>query len=162
MTRVAREFENLLLAVRSSTTINRSSLCKLLEDSIDKTKKCFADQKRIQYWGLAYQALVPALGLVAPFGASALASATNANWPKTLSDALAKTDASTRLQWGSKIGDFMQTWNNTKGLDCQAQQKQIDNAMAELNTVNGAQTTFLQGLETAMQRHQQIQDNAKR
>lgn len=162
MTRVAREFENLLLAVRNSISMQRPASCALMDNLVEKTKKCFADQKRIHYWSLAYQTLIPALGLVAPLGASALTSATTANWAKTINDVLAKSDASTRLKWSSKIGDFLKALNDAKGFDCQASQKQIDNTTSEMTAVNQAQATFLQSLETAMQRHQQILDNAKR
>ena len=162
MTRVAREFENLLLAVRSTVSLQRPATCQLLDNLVEKTKQCFAAQKRNQYWGLAFQTIVPTLGLASPLVAKGLSTTISGAWATTVSDALSETDASTRLQWSSKAGDILKTWSDAKGYDYQALQKQIDNASAELSSVNQGQATFLQGLESALQRHQQIHDNAKR
>jgi len=162
MTRVAREFENLLLAVRSAVSLQRPATCQFLDNLVEKTKKCFADQKRNQYWGLAFQTVVPVFGLASPLAAKGLSAVVSGAWAAAVSDALAKTDASTRLQWSSKAGDILKTWSDAKGYDYQALQKQIDNASAELASVNQGQATFLQGLEGALQRHQQIHENARR
>jgi hypothetical protein len=142
MTRVAREFENLLLAVRSTVASHRPVSCELLDNLIEKTKNCFAAQKSSQKWGLVWQTAGPVIGLVG--SASGYYTANNG------------------LQWGSKVGDIFKTWIEANGLDNQALQKQIDNTSNELAASNQGQATFLQGLETAMQRHQQILDNAKR
>jgi hypothetical protein len=144
MVRVAREFENLLLAVRSTVATQRPISCELLDNMIVKTKNCFAAQKRTHYWGLVWQTAAPVIGL--GVGLTGYRSATPA----------------IGLQWGSKIGDILKTFVDASGYDHQALQKQIDNTSAELAATNQGQATFLQGLETAMQRHQQILENAKR
>lgn len=143
MTRVAREFENLILAVRSSVAANRPATCELLDSMIEKTKNCFAAQSRNQYLGLACQIFSPLM--IAGVGISYF-----------------KADASKCLEWGSKAGDVFKTALDAYGFDKQALQKQIDNTSAELASSNQGQATFLQSLETAMQRHQQILENAKR
>ncbi|HEX2579498.1 MAG TPA: hypothetical protein VHK67_03750 [Rhabdochlamydiaceae bacterium] len=142
MTRVAREFENLLLAVRSSVAAQRPATCELLDNLVVKTKDCFAKQKRSQYWGIGLQLALPAMGVAGSYSG--------------------RYTPSNGLQWGSKAGDVVKTLFDAKGFDLQATQKQIDTTSAELAAVNQGQATFLQSLETAMQRHQQIQDNAKR
>jgi hypothetical protein len=143
MVRVAREFEDLLLAVRSTVASHRPVSCELLDNLIEKSKTCFASQKRGQYWGLLGQVAAPIIGLGMGTG-------------------YFKAEASNSLQWGSKAGDIFKTCLDAKGLDYQALQKQIDNTSNELAASNQGQATFLQGLETAMQRHQQILENAKR
>jgi hypothetical protein len=143
MTRVAREFENLLLAVRSAVSAHRPASCELLDSMTEKSKQCFAAQKQGQYWGLLGQVLIPTVFWGVGTG-------------------YMRAEPSTSLQWGSKAGDIFKAWLDAKGLDYQASQKQIDNTSAELAASNQGQATFLQGLETAMQRHQQILDNAKR
>jgi len=143
MVRVAREFENLLLAVRSTVAIQRPVSCERLDFLVDKTKACFAAQKQIHMRGIICQTLIPIVGTIggmAAFGA----------------------DASTSLQFSSKAGEFAKAWFDASGYDLQASQKQLDNAAAELTSSTQGQATFLQGLESAMQRHQQILDNAKR
>ncbi|HEX4840313.1 MAG TPA: hypothetical protein VFU89_07735 [Rhabdochlamydiaceae bacterium] len=142
MTRVAREFENLILAVRSSVAAQRPACCELLDNLIVKTKECFAKQKTSQYWGIFFQVAAPTVGWVG--------------------SASGRYTAANGIQWGSKLGDVLKTLFDAKGLDHQATQKQIDNVSAEMAAVNQGQATFLQSLENAMQRHQQIQDNAKR
>ncbi len=142
MVRVAREFENLLLAVRSTVATQRPVSCELLDNLVVKTKACFAAQKHTHYVGLACQTLLPGVGFV---GGLALGA-----------------DAAKSIQWSSKAGEFAKAWFDASGFDQQATQKQIDNAAAELAASNQGQATFLQGLESAMQRHQQILDNAKR
>lgn len=144
MTRVAREFENLILAVRSSVATHRPATCELLDSMIEKTKNCFASQSRNQYLGIIGQAALPLIGLAV--GISGYRSATPAGG----------------LQWGSKAGDVFKTFCDAYGFDKQALQKQIDSTSNELASSNQGQATFLQGLETAMQRHQQILENAKR
>ena len=64
MTRVAREFENLLLAVRSSVATQRPVSCELLDNLIVKTKGCFAAQKQILNRGLYAQILLPFVGAI--------------------------------------------------------------------------------------------------
>jgi len=143
MTRVAREFENLLLAVRSSVAAQRPATCELLDNLIVKTKNCYASLRWNQYLGIGAQVLIPAIALGAGTG-------------------YFKAKADVSLQWGSKVADVFKTGIDAYGSNYQATQKQIDHVSAELAAVNQGQATFLQSLETAMQRHQQIQDNAKR
>ena len=160
MTRVAREFENLMLAVRSSVAAHRPATCELLDSMIEKTKQCFAAQKSSHKLGLQSQVGIPLLGLLVPslIGYGLSLHAWTQNFGKQLSD----SDLSTRLQWSTKTGDFVKSWIDANGYDHQAMQKQIDNTSAELAASNQGQATFLQSLETAMQRHQQILENAKR
>ena len=142
MTRVAHEFEDLILAVGRSVAAQRPACCELLDNLIKKTKECFAKQKTSQYLGIGLQIAAPVVG--------GLGSATG------------RYTAVNGIQWGSKAGDVLKTLFDAKDLDYRAIQKQIDSVSTEMAAVNQNQTTFLQTLETAKQRHQQIQDNAKR
>jgi hypothetical protein len=143
MTRVARQFEDLLLAVRSSVATQRPVSCELLDNLIVKTKTCFDAQKRTHNRGLYSQILIPLVGTMVGIS-------------------IFKAEASTSLQFSGKVGDYAKNWFDAGAFDQQAMQKQIDNATAELTASNQSQATFLQSLESAMQRNQQILDNAKR
>lgn len=136
MTRVAREFENLILAVRSSVSAQRPATCELLDNLIEKTKDCFTKQQWNKYGGIFFQVAAPAIG----------------GWYAGING----------IQWGSKLGDIIQTGSDAYGLDNQATQKKIDSVFAEMTAVNQGQATFLQSLETALQRLHQNEDNAKR
>ncbi len=161
MARIERAFENLMLDVKRSVSTLRPASYDLLDTLIEKSKRCFAAQKSTHQLGMAYQTWLPLAGLAAPLASYGLTLLSSKDWINQLHENLNK-DASTRFQISSKFSEVLKGRSDAESYDHQALQKQIDNMSAELASAIQAQTVFLQSLETAMQKHQQILESAKR
>ncbi len=158
MTRVAREFENLILDVRRSVSTLRPASYDLLDTLIEKSKRCFAAQKSTHQLGMAYQTWIPLAGLAAPLAGMALTPIFANDWLLKFS----KTDPLTSFQISSKFSEVLKGRADAAIYDHQTLHKQIDNMSSEVASGIQAYTVFLQGLETAMQKHQQLIADAKR
>jgi hypothetical protein len=140
MTRIAHEFENLILAVRRATSEQKPLANHFLDRLIEKSRICFSKQKDNTTRNLWTDLIGGAAGIV------------TAGW----------TGKAEAAQWSQKATEVAKTYFSRSQFDTQMDERQIQHVTTEWTTFQQGQQQFLQNLDTVLQRNQQNEDAAKR